>query len=197
MPKPGSHNWLQNLKANGFRVTPALRAVVDIVTSDGKALSAQQVFDFARRKHPKLGLMTVYRALEKLEELALIQKVHSPGGCHTYAASPNGHQHLLLCLTCGRVEYFEGDELETLIPADRCCEEIPDQGALVAALWSTASNARKRWKHEDRLAFPSPRRPGVDRLYALRACADRSKGDRRRILSGRYRPTDRRRPDAD
>ena len=117
MSTPGSQKWLQFLHANGFRVTPALRAVVDIVSSDGKALSAQQVFDSARRMHPKLGLMTVYRALEKLEELALIQKVHSPGGCHTYAASPNGHQHLLLCLTGGRVEYFEGDELESLFQA--------------------------------------------------------------------------------
>ncbi len=110
----GSTTWLQNLTDKGFRITPALRAVVDIISSDGKALSAQQVFDYARRKHPKLGLMTVYRALEKLEEMELIQRVHDPNGCHTYAVAPDGHQHLLLCLSCGKVEYFSGDELEAL-----------------------------------------------------------------------------------
>ncbi len=114
MTTTGSTHWIQSIKDNGFRITPALKAVVDIVTSNGKALSAQQVFDSARRMHPKLGLMTVYRALEKLEEMELIQRVHDPNGCHTYAVAPEGHQHLLLCLNCGKVEYFSGDELESL-----------------------------------------------------------------------------------
>ena len=58
--------------------------------------------------------MTVYRTLEKLEELGLIQRVHLPDGCHRYMRSANGHQHILLCTACGRVEFFEGDDLSGL-----------------------------------------------------------------------------------
>jgi Fe2+ or Zn2+ uptake regulation protein len=53
----------------------------------------------------------VYRTLEKLEELGLVQRVHRPDGCHAYVSALQGHQHLLLCESCGRVEIFRGDDL--------------------------------------------------------------------------------------
>jgi Fur family transcriptional regulator, ferric uptake regulator len=113
--------WINKLQESGYRITPARRAVVEILAEDGRALDPQMVYDQARRLHPDLGLMTVYRTLERLEELGLAQRVHQPGGCHAYAPSPKGHQHLLLCTRCSRVEYFSGDELETLF------ESIGDQ----------------------------------------------------------------------
>jgi Fur family ferric uptake transcriptional regulator len=36
--------------------------------------------------------------------------VHQPSGCQAYIASFSGHQHLLICNTCGRVEFFSGDQ---------------------------------------------------------------------------------------
>ena len=107
------HHWNSTLLNNGYRLTPSRQAVVEILASSQKVLDAQTVFDLARKEHPKLGLMSVYRTLEKLEELGLIQKVHQPDGCHGYIAAPDGHQHLLLCLGCGRAEYFEGEQLES------------------------------------------------------------------------------------
>jgi Fe2+ or Zn2+ uptake regulation protein len=62
-----------------------------------------------------LGLVTVYRTIAKLEELALVDRVHQPGDCHAYVAAVPGHQHLLICQNCGRATYFEGDSLEALM----------------------------------------------------------------------------------
>jgi Fe2+ or Zn2+ uptake regulation protein len=62
-----------------------------------------------------LGLVSVYRTLEKLEELRLVQRVHQPQGCQAFIAAGEGHQHFLLCQRCGRVTFFEGDDLEKLI----------------------------------------------------------------------------------
>lgn len=109
--------WLSQLQENGYRLTEARRAVVETVQNSMRALSPVEVFDTARKKYPTLGLVSVYRTLEKLEELHLIQRVHQPSGCQAFISASNGHQHLLLCQNCGQVTFFEGDDLEALIQA--------------------------------------------------------------------------------
>lgn len=108
-------NWLTQLHDNGYRLTAARRAVVDTVATTKRALTPVEVFDLARKAYHALGLVTVYRTLEKLEELHLIQRVHQPQGCQAFIAASQAHQHLLLCQNCGQVKFFEGDDLDALI----------------------------------------------------------------------------------
>jgi Fe2+ or Zn2+ uptake regulation protein len=110
-----SEIWLTQLQENGYRITGARRAVVETVQASARALTPVEVFDTARKKYRALGLVSVYRTLEKLEELHLIQRVHQPQGCQAFISANHGHQHLLLCQNCGRVAFFEGDDLDTLI----------------------------------------------------------------------------------
>lgn len=105
-------SWLEQLQSNGYRLTNARRAVVQTVVGSLRALSPMQVFELARGRYPALGLVTVYRTLEKLEELKLIQRVHQVSGCNAYLPLAEGHQHLIICLGCGRAEYFEGEQME-------------------------------------------------------------------------------------
>ncbi len=107
--------WLNQLQDNGYRLTEARRAVVNLVAGASRALTPLEVFEKARKKNPALGLVSVYRTLEKLEELNLIQRVHQPGGCQAFIAASRGHAHLLLCKRCGEVAFFEGDDLDALI----------------------------------------------------------------------------------
>jgi len=107
--------WLTLLQANGYRLTTPRRAVVETVAASDRSLSPANVYDLARADCPSLGLVTVYRTLEKLEELGAIQRVHHPNGCQAFVAELPGHNHLLLCQSCGRVEYFTGDELGSLM----------------------------------------------------------------------------------
>jgi len=108
-------NWLTQLQDNGYRLTGARRAVVEIVAASHRALTPVEVYDAAREQYPALGLVSVYRTLEKLEELGLIQRVHQPQGCQAFVTAGKGHQHLLLCKKCGRTTLFEGDDLEQFI----------------------------------------------------------------------------------
>jgi Fe2+ or Zn2+ uptake regulation protein len=78
------------------------------------ALSTVDVFDQAREKYPKMGLVTVYRTLEILSVLGLVERVHQPDGCHMYLRAARGHEHLLICSSCGKAVYFSGDDLGTL-----------------------------------------------------------------------------------
>ncbi len=108
-----AENWLTELKEQGYRLTDARRAVVETVAQSPRALTPNEVYDLGRERYPKLGLVTVYRTLEKLEELHLIQRVHQDQGCNAYLAHADGHQHLLICQRCKKAVYFEGDNLES------------------------------------------------------------------------------------
>ncbi len=109
-----SATWLTKLKANGYRVTKSRQTVVEIVANSKHALTPLELYDLARKKHTGLGLVTVYRTLEKLEELGLVQRVHQPQGCQAFITAFNGHQHMILCSNCGKVEFFAGDNLDPL-----------------------------------------------------------------------------------
>ena len=114
-PKISSSPWFEKLQVHGYRLTESRRAVVEVIANSDRVLTATEVFDRAREKCASLGLVTVYRTIAKLEELALVDRVHQPGDCHAYVAAVPGHQHLLICQNCGRATYFEGDSLEALM----------------------------------------------------------------------------------
>lgn len=107
-----SQDWLTSLQNRGYRLTASRRAVVDALAQSAESLTAADLYELGRARYKQLGLVTVYRTLEKLEELGLVQRVHRPDGCHAYISALDGHQHLLLCETCGRVEVFKGDDLK-------------------------------------------------------------------------------------
>jgi Fur family ferric uptake transcriptional regulator len=109
--------WLTCLQENGYRLTSPRQAVVETIVSSPRLLSPLEVYELARARYPGLGLVTVYRTVEKLEELGLIQRVHQPSGCQAFVPTAAGHNHLLICQSCGRVEYFSGDreKMDTLI----------------------------------------------------------------------------------
>ena len=110
-----SNEWLSSLADSGYRLTRPLQVIVNVLVSTERALSPVDIFDLGRKEYPKMGLVTVYRALEKLEELGLVQRVHHPSGCHRYLRAAHGHEHLLLCTSCGLAVYFAGDDLTHFI----------------------------------------------------------------------------------
>ena len=114
-----SEKWLQSLQAGGYRLTQPLRVLVELLAGSSRALSPVELYDLGRKACRTMGLVTVYRALEKLEEQGLVQRVHQPGGCNMYLRAADGHEHLLLCTACGQAVYFHGDDLNPLIDALR------------------------------------------------------------------------------
>lgn len=107
--------WIEALSVSGYRVTAPRRAIVEIMAGSECALGPLEIYDLGRKVYPGLGLVTVYRTLEKLEELDLIQRVHHPQGCHMYLRAAQGHEHLVLCTACGHAEYFKGDDINGLM----------------------------------------------------------------------------------
>jgi Fur family ferric uptake transcriptional regulator len=105
----------QALLEAGFRSGGGRRRVVDLLGEEGCALTAIEI----DRRLPDVGRATVYRALEQLEGLGLIQKVDLGGDAAGYErVDPGGrHHHHIVCERCGRVIAFEDERLERAILA--------------------------------------------------------------------------------
>ena len=108
-----SERALRALSEAGFRSGGGRRKVVEVLGHEGCALTALEI----DRKLPDVGRATVYRALDQLERLGLIQRVDVGGDAAGYErVDPGGHHHHhIVCEQCGRVIAFEDDQLETAI----------------------------------------------------------------------------------
>lgn len=106
-----NQDWINQLQSHGYRITNPMKVIVDILAKSGHLLNPTEVFVRAKNINPKIGLVTVYRTIEKLEQTGLIDRVHMPDGCQSFFQSSAGHQHLLICTNCGKAEYFEGENL--------------------------------------------------------------------------------------
>ncbi len=104
--------WENQLSQKGYRITKPRRAILDIIAESPCPLTPLDIYDKARENNPKIGLVTVYRTIEKLEELKLISHVHHLGECQKVFRSSNGHQHLIICTNCGSSCYFDGLDVE-------------------------------------------------------------------------------------
>ena len=91
-----------------------LQAFVD---NPDRHLSAEDVHSIVRQQSPDIGLATVYRTLELLSELEILQKLDFGDGRSRYeineTSTPHQHHHLI-CISCGAVREFGDDLLETL-----------------------------------------------------------------------------------
>ncbi len=106
---------LSALSEAGFRSGGGRRQVVELLGEEDCALTALEIDN----RLPGVGRATVYRALEQLESLGLIQRVDVKGDATGFErVDPSGqHHHHIVCEHCGRVVAFEDDQLEQAILA--------------------------------------------------------------------------------
>lgn len=107
------------LDRSGHRWGAARLAVVDVLASHSCCLTARDIGDELRRQGQKTGIASIYRALDLLHELGLVQRLDVGDGTARYEpADPSGeHHHHLVCDRCGRVTAFEDERLEQAISA--------------------------------------------------------------------------------
>ena len=104
---------LAGLQRAGLRRGGARRAVVDHLAAQRCCLSAQEIHDGIRAHGGAVGVASVYRALDTLVELRLVQRVDVGDGVARF--EPVGgahHHHHLVCDDCGKVEPFTDEPLE-------------------------------------------------------------------------------------
>jgi Fur family transcriptional regulator, ferric uptake regulator len=117
MPRTWVDGALARMRSESGRSGGARRVVVEFLGAQDCCLSAQEVHDGVRAAGSRIGIASVYRALDGLDELGLVQRVDLGDGISRYErADPRGdHHHHLVCDDCGKVEPFEDSALEAAI----------------------------------------------------------------------------------
>jgi Fur family ferric uptake transcriptional regulator len=86
-----------------LRLTHSRRAVAQAVADQAAHFTAEDVLAAAQLRRRGVGRATVFRTLELLTGLGLIERVDLPSGAHAYVAcQPAVHHHHVLCSRCGR-----------------------------------------------------------------------------------------------
>jgi Fur family ferric uptake transcriptional regulator len=109
-----SEDALEGLRTAGLRRGGARRAVVEYLARRSCCSSAQEIHDGIRAEGGVTGVASVYRALDTLAELRLVQRVDVGDGIARFEPARVGdhHHHHLVCDDCGRVEPFTDEPLE-------------------------------------------------------------------------------------
>ncbi len=94
------------LNVTGMRVTKQRALILEIIRRGRGHLDADEVYRRAREKQPRLSLSTVYRTLQLLKRLGLVEEVHFDEAHHHYEVKPSAEHHHLVCLGCGKVIEF-------------------------------------------------------------------------------------------
>lgn len=100
----------------GYRLT-SQREVILKVLLDREHLSAEEIYLKVKSKNSSIGLATVYRTIELLSELKIINKIAFQDGISRYDLNNNqqAHQpHYLLCTSCGKIDEVQQDMLEDI-----------------------------------------------------------------------------------
>ena len=110
--------WVEHtaatLRRAGHPSTGPRMAVVELLGRQECVVSARDIADALRAEGRDVGIATVYRALERLDALGLVQRLDvSKGSARYEPADPSGrHHHHAVCDSCGRVTPFDDRQLE-------------------------------------------------------------------------------------
>ncbi|MEU8195622.1 Fur family transcriptional regulator [Microbispora amethystogenes] len=94
-------------------MTKSRDAVHEILRQSGGFRSAQDVFAEMRADGSKIGLTTVYRALQSLSDAGRVDVLRTDEGESVYrACQSDTHHHHLVCRVCGRTVEVAGPDVE-------------------------------------------------------------------------------------
>ena len=93
---------IEALRSKGYKATPQRIAICRIVLNSRAHPSAQKVYDEVKKTHPTVSLATVYKTLEVLRDIDLVQEINFPKGQARFDPYMNPHINLI-CLKCGTI----------------------------------------------------------------------------------------------
>lgn len=104
----------KRLDEAGIRNSASRRQVIELLAAEQCALTALEIDD----RLESISRATVYRTLEDLEHLHIVQRVEIGKEAAGYERlDADGHHHHLVCESCGRLTLFASETLEEAIEA--------------------------------------------------------------------------------
>ena len=111
------------LKEKGLKVTNQRLLVLQVLAEHGdEHMTAEDIFELVKEDYPEIGLATIYRTVQLLLDMQLVDRIMLDDGCVRYEIGDfldeqeghRQHHHHLICTECGSVSAFRDDLLEDL-----------------------------------------------------------------------------------
>ena len=87
-------------------LTPQREVVLRVIQESDNHLTANEIFEVARRLRPSISFATVYNSLRYLKDAGLIHEISFGNGASRYDRETDRHDHAI-CTKCGRLEDFD------------------------------------------------------------------------------------------
>jgi Fur family ferric uptake transcriptional regulator len=120
-PCADADGWIERaelaLAAAGHKRGGARRALLELLDAQRCALTAVEIEDALRVAERRVSRASIYRVLDELEGLRLVQRVETGQAMVRYerVCEQDDHHHHLVCDGCGLVMPFSDEALEQAI----------------------------------------------------------------------------------
>lgn len=99
---------LERLQSSSLKVTPKRIEMYAYLASEERYVSAKDVLDYMRAKHPTMSFDTVYRNLKSFAEEGLLEATELNGEkAFRVTCGSSHHHHHLICRGCGKTKLLE------------------------------------------------------------------------------------------
>jgi Fur family transcriptional regulator, ferric uptake regulator len=106
------HHARETIRKAGYRLTPQRAAVWEAVRLEGRHRTAEEITAEVQQSLPEVNTSTVYRTLELLVGLDLVQETRLNGAVTYFEVAPAPVHHHFVCERCGAVGHFDDELLE-------------------------------------------------------------------------------------
>lgn len=141
--QPWFENALDRLAKAGYRSGGARRELLALMAEQSCALSAIEIERALAAGPRRVSRASVYRILEQLEQIGLVQRVEVGSGTTRFepTSTGSGHHHHLVCDRCGSLEPFTDEALERAIRAasERVSLEVAEHEVVLHGTCRTCS----------------------------------------------------------
>jgi len=86
----------------GYRLTGPRRALADLIAAQHAHFTAEDLLAQSRRRRLGVTRATVFRSLDVLAELGVVERLDVPSRGHAFVACEPAHHHHVVCSSCGR-----------------------------------------------------------------------------------------------
>ncbi|MCI0475613.1 MAG: transcriptional repressor [Anaerolineales bacterium] len=95
--------FLKELRQAGHRLTPQREMILQVICESNEHLTADEIIARVRQRYPYLNKSAVYRTLDLLVQIGLVNPTDFGRGCVTYQVHRDPHHHHLVCRKCGKM----------------------------------------------------------------------------------------------
>lgn len=108
---------VEALEGAGYRLTSPRRALAGLIAGRSGHFTADALLVESRRRRLGLGRATIFRSLDVLAELGVIERLDLPSGEHAFVACEPTHHHHVVCSSCGRSAGMADHDLDSVFAA--------------------------------------------------------------------------------